>query len=1104
MDQTSEDKTKGIEEAVAPSTNQKIEATPSEESQTAKTEEPKTTEKISETKPEEEKQTEKVFEISLSGNNIKKAIQPIMRNGALFYVLLAVTFILLIFTGTSYPSYVFIGITAVVATIAAFFQRNKLPFYVLLILVVVIGLIIRTASLPALGATPLIGNDYLGMGGSLNGLDPYTFYGSMLDILSTGNIPAVNHMQYLPIGYITRKDNMLISFFGAFMYRFLNPIIPAATPMTWFMIYPPIVTIFTTILIFLIVLYIFRNYWTATLSAAIFPAFETFLGRSTAGFSTKTAMGFMFIMLSFFLLLKIVYSDKNKTKIFYGFLLAIAVGMAAASSGYVQYPELIIPAFFLTLIAFGYADRGDLYAYLPFALFIPIQASMMIVTKSNLESLVLFPMYITYVTVLFKLFVYDRYKSRFHWLKIPKVNEGMSVIIYSIVVMILLLAIVSPYRLLSTFGDISNEFAHPLGVGVINPVSQTIAEYGTMTLPERFSEYNFMTSSGIPINFLLLYIGSVILLYLISRLFKHWYAIFLLMVPFLILINGGAFTPSIGSTIWFTLALLIPVVVLIYEFILFASKKDKKLITDVLILAVVSLILTSIFTQLNQQSSVFGQTFLAVMNISSTSLYKYAAVAIVVILLLALMFDNVETKEKKLVGELFLFIFFLLTMVVSNVELRLLQPTDFVAVILIPFAIVFLTMEGTELIKKLSYFKYSQTEIKVISIAIILLAVAFVIIDLYSSLSISYYIAQTSGSGLALWGPTMLWIKDNTPTNSSIISWWDYGYWEENIANRTAVADGSNAYGYQSMIAKYFFEATSPYQYATYLHFIHQPTYAVISGSEVLKFSAISTIALEPTAFSPMTQTTSQANTNNIGNKSYQYVAVFGGSSNNFGEVNAPMYVNGRLWPASDNILYEVLIPFNYSSNIGPTAIGNPYGIVYNVQLQTASPILPIDNYCIYDKGCINVSSSGIPGGVMLLNATGLQLLHIGGYNNSKGYVVSPINLSQSISPISVLFMPNDTLNTLFTKLYLLNESIPGFKLVFTDNLPVNSYLSIENQVLTNINVYEINYTQLQKYELTGECSLNKSAINYCDNLNYLPSVFSKNASLISKTPILP
>jgi dolichyl-diphosphooligosaccharide--protein glycosyltransferase len=35
------------------------------------------------------------------------------------------------------------------------------------------------------------------------------------------------------------------------------------------------------------------------------------------------------------------------------------------------------------------------------------------------------------------------------------------------------------------------------------------------------------------------------------------------------------------------------------------------------------------------------------------------------------------------------------------------------------------------------------------------------------------------------------WIRDNTPTNAVIISWWDYGYWITVMGNRTSVADNA-------------------------------------------------------------------------------------------------------------------------------------------------------------------------------------------------------------------------------------------------------------------------------------------------------------------------
>ncbi len=206
-------------------------------------------------------------------------------------------------------------------------------------------------------------------------------------------------------------------------------------------------------------------------------------------------------------------------------------------------------------------------------------------------------------------------------------------------------------------------------------------------------------------------------------------------------------------------------------------------------------------------------------------------------------------------------------------------------------------------------------------------------------------------------------------------------------------------------------------------------------------------------------------------------------------------------WNGSDTILVEVLIPFNYSN--GKFIEGNPYGILYNEQLLKESSPMPMDQECIYSYGCKNLTNNGIPGAILFLNASNNVTLHIGGYPQLPGgYIDAPINIADFGNQPGILFLPKKSLGMLFTKLYLLNETVPGFKLVFTDNMPVNSFLSIENQVLPNINIYKINYTYLSKYELTGECSVDPSAQNYCDNLSYLPSIYNNYSKLIENTPI--
>ena len=41
------------------------------------------------------------------------------------------------------------------------------------------------------------------------------------------------------------------------------------------------------------------------------------------------------------------------------------------------------------------------------------------------------------------------------------------------------------------------------------------------------------------------------------------------------------------------------------------------------------------------------------------------------------------------------------------------------------------------------------------------------------------------------WPDAMLWLKTNTPEDAKILSWWDYGYWIETLADRTTYLDNA-------------------------------------------------------------------------------------------------------------------------------------------------------------------------------------------------------------------------------------------------------------------------------------------------------------------------
>jgi len=86
------------------------------------------------------------------------------------------------------------------------------------------------------------------------------------------------------------------------------------------------------------------------------------------------------------------------------------------------------------------------------------------------------------------------------------------------------------------------------------------------------------------------------------------------------------------------------------------------------------------------------------------------------------------------------------------------------------------------------------------------------------------------------WLQALNWIHNNTPTNAVIISWWDYGYWVNVMANRTTVAD--NATLNETRIAEIgnMFMQNTTAGAATALRMGHgQPTYVLlfITGSEI-------------------------------------------------------------------------------------------------------------------------------------------------------------------------------------------------------------------------------------------------------------------------------
>jgi len=100
---------------------------------------------------------------------------------------------------------------------------------------------------------------------------------------------------------------------------------------------------------------------------------------------------------------------------------------------------------------------------------------------------------------------------------------------------------------------------------------------------------------------------------------------------------------------------------------------------------------------------------------------------------------------------------------------------------------------------------------KVYGVIIIFLILFLIFSPLSSGIKVSGSPQQIVSGGLSTlrevpdWMETLVWIQDNTPPDSVIIAWWDYGYWITSYTNRTTCADNATLNSTQiKQIAKMF------------------------------------------------------------------------------------------------------------------------------------------------------------------------------------------------------------------------------------------------------------------------------------------------------------
>lgn len=297
------------------------------------------------------------------------------------------------------------------------------------------------------------------------------------------------------------------------------------------------------------------------------------------------------------------------------------------------------------------------------------------------------------------------------------------------------------------------------------------------------------------------------------------------------------------------------------------------------------------------------------------------------------------------------------------------------------------------------------------------------------------------------WNEAMQWVQLNTPLDSVFTHWWDYGYWVQTMGNRTTTLDGGNYdVALDHLVGRYMFASQIIDENGTYdmsepatslVTDFGSPEYFLVIDDDVLKYVQMGRIGKRPAYYTLGIPEQVTENTLDFVNSSlYPSLIVYSSIYSAF-PVQEDFFYNDFLFQASSTYIINLVFPYISSDNTydfnniyhqGYAAVYNHYYNPNNVE------IIPMNCYCNQSDQCYFYRDDGIPECTLILD---------------DGLVLIPKNAS----------------NNLFTQLYLLNATVPGFEIAYDNDKPL-SIQGMASQSYTDIKIYSINYEELEEFVL--------------------------------------
>ena len=306
---------------------------------------------------------------------------------------------------------------------------------------------------------------------------------------------------------------------------------------------------------------------------------------------------------------------------------------------------------------------------------------------------------------------------------------------------------------------------------------------------------------------------------------------------------------------------------------------------------------------------------------------------------------------------------------------------------------------------------------KVLAAAIII----FAVFCLYTNAAQAEYINAHSGSGLpGQWENSMLWIRDNTPEDSVIAHWWDYGYWTQTIGERATVVDGGNAMQWDHGMGRYGLTHNNLAETFDYFK-THEVTHLLISKDEIPKYHAFATIGSDENFDSKSTfGIFGLAEQKELRDGvEYRYQGGWG--------LDQDLVVDMKVIPQGTALAGLAVVHNNDGSFKAPIALLFPEGKQFNMNINC----LVVNN----QRYEFQVAEPEMDACVVLLP-----------YYTTE----------ENVNPIGAAFFESSKVKDgNLARLYIHNEQVPGFKLVYDDEAPLGVY---QGSIIGPTKIWEIQY----------------------------------------------